>query len=419
MASIDQTGLVTAISNGTVVVKAVANDGFGGEGTFEVVISNQLTEVADLAELRAKDPADKTTVYKVKGEVVITFQQSFRNKKFVQDAGGGIMIDDSPGAITTTYAPGDGITGIMGTIEEYNGMLQFHPVSDPGAATTVGNSVTGQVITPAELKTNFETYESKVVTLENVTFNDADGALQFANGTDYNITDGAETVICRVEFYNTSLTGSIIPDSANVTGIAIEYKGTIELSPRNLEDVENLAPAVLSSDASISDLLVSGTTVAGFTPAQITYNVTLDAGTTAVPVVTAVTNDANAVVTVTDATNLAGTEAERTSTVLITAEDGVTTKTYVVIFALSVGIDEMTEGLIEVYPVPANNSLHLTNVGSIEEVRVVDITGSILKIWELFGENSVELDVSELNSGVFFLNLSNSESSRVIRFIKE
>ena len=87
---------------------------------------------------------------------------------------------------------------------------------------------------------------------------------------------------------------------------------------------------------------------------------TLDAGTTEIPVVSAVTNDDNAVVTVTDATNLAGTEAERTSTVLITAEDGVTTKTYVVIFSLSVGIDDkLIEGFIEIYPVPAHSTLYL------------------------------------------------------------
>lgn len=419
VAMLNQAGLLTAINNGTVIVSATARDGFGGEGILEIIISNQIIDVADLAELKAKDPSDMNAVYRITGEVVLTYQQSFRNKKYVQDAGGGVLIDDNPGAITTTYSIGDGITGLMGTLEDYSGLLEFHPVSDPGAATTSGNPIVPVVVTPAELKSDLDTYESRVVILESIKFTDADGSLSFGNGKNYDITDGSDTIVCRTEFYDTSLKGTTIPDSADVTGIVIEYQGTAEVAPRSLEDVVNLAPYEQSSDASISDLLVNGVSVAGFTPAQITYNVELEAGTTEIPVVSAVTNNDKAVVTVTDATNLGGTEAERTSTVLITAEDGVTTKTYVVIFSLSVGIDDQFNQVAEIYPVPAQSTLYLKNVGSVNEVRVIDITGSVLKIRELSGENAIELDVSGLNSGVFFLKLTNGESSKIIRFVKE
>ncbi len=419
MASIDQTGLLTAISNGTVIVSATAWDGFGGEGVLEITISNQIIDVADLAALKAKDPADQNAVYRITGEVVLTYQQSFRNKKYVQDAGGGVLIDDSPGAITTTYSVGDGITGLTGTLEDYSGLLEFHPVSDPGAATSNGNPIVPVVVTPAELKSDLDTYESRVVPLESIEFTDADGSLSFGNGKNYDITDGPDTIVCRTEFYDTSLKGTTIPDSADLTGIVIEYQGAVEVAPRSLEDVVNLAPYEKSSDASIIDLLVNGVSVAGFTPAQINYNVELDAGTTEIPVVTVVTNHDSAVVSVTDATNLSGTEAERTTTVLITAEDGVTTKTYVVVFSLSVGIGDLVNQHLDIYPVPAQNHLFLRSVGSVEEVRVIDFTGSVLKTWKFSGENSIDLDISDLHSGVFLLKLTTGESSRVIRFVKE
>jgi uncharacterized protein YjdB len=40
-ANLTQTGLVTAVNNGTVTVKATANDGSGVFGTLDIVITNQ------------------------------------------------------------------------------------------------------------------------------------------------------------------------------------------------------------------------------------------------------------------------------------------------------------------------------------------------------------------------------------------
>jgi uncharacterized protein YjdB len=40
-ASVNSSGLVTAVSNGTVTVKASANDGSGISGTLDIIITNQ------------------------------------------------------------------------------------------------------------------------------------------------------------------------------------------------------------------------------------------------------------------------------------------------------------------------------------------------------------------------------------------
>lgn len=63
------------------------------------------------------------------------------------------------------------------------------------------------------------------------------------------------------------------------------------------------------------------------------YEVWLPYGTTATPVITAEAFDADAVVDITDAADVASaTEADRTSTIVVTAEDGVTTNTYNILF---------------------------------------------------------------------------------------
>ena len=91
------------------------------------------------------------------------------------------------------------------------------------------------------------------------------------------------------------------------------------------------ATAPKDTDATLSNLTVGGTTITGFTPGILTYNVTLPAGTTTVPTVTATVNDAgkaNAVVT--PAASLPGA-----TTVLVTAEDGAATQTYTVNFTVA------------------------------------------------------------------------------------
>lgn len=87
-----------------------------------------------------------------------------------------------------------------------------------------------------------------------------------------------------------------------------------------------------SSDATLNNLTIDGTTITGFDPNIYTYTYTLPYGTTTIPTVGATPTDPNATIVITQATSLTGGEAERTATVVVTAQDGTTTLTYKVIF---------------------------------------------------------------------------------------
>ncbi len=107
------------------------------------------------------------------------------------------------------------------------------------------------------------------------------------------------------------------------------------LNPEGLgnqvSDNVNFIPFIgMSSDATLSDLTVNGTTVAGFSPDTETYNVELPLGTTAVPTVAATVYDTGkAAAVVTPAESLPGT-----TTVTVTAQDG-TTKVYTIYFTVA------------------------------------------------------------------------------------
>lgn len=79
--------------------------------------------------------------------------------------------------------------------------------------------------------------------------------------------------------------------------------------------------------ATLNSITVNGEEVEGFAPETTTYNVELPFGTTVVPVVAATATSSKAKVSVTQAESVNGT-----ASILVTAEDNTTTKTYTVSF---------------------------------------------------------------------------------------
>ncbi|MGC9361421.1 MAG: hypothetical protein ACP5F3_00685 [Candidatus Syntrophosphaera sp.] len=156
------------------------------------------------------------------------------------------------------------------------------------------------------------------------------------NSTDlgiYLISPGAETehvfTIVPGEWVSVDipLTDFVPPvNLANVFQFKVEGNGDIWFD--NLYFWKN--PTAQGTDATLSDLQVDGTTLDGFAPLTENYTYGLLEGTVTVPQITQVTTtDPNATYVITQATTIPGT-----ATVLVTAEDGVTTKTYSVYFVI-------------------------------------------------------------------------------------
>ena len=71
-----------------------------------------------------------------------------------------------------------------------------------------------------------------MITINDITFADGDGSAIFSTGSNYDITDGTDTMVFRVHFSSAAsdLDGTVIPSSsANITGLAAEYNGTSQI----------------------------------------------------------------------------------------------------------------------------------------------------------------------------------------------
>ncbi|HNX36878.1 MAG TPA: chitobiase/beta-hexosaminidase C-terminal domain-containing protein [Candidatus Cloacimonadota bacterium] len=197
--------------------------------TFPVIVQS-------LTALR-NSPADGTTLYYLSGESYLTFKQTFRNQKYFQDEAAGILIDDLNGVITTPLNVGDGVEGILGKISEYGGMLQFVPTANITSVTSTENPIIPVPVTYTDLIANFDTYESRVVKVANVSFSTPTG--NFANGITYPSFDPNDDYLIRTTFYDVDYIGTAIPTiPMHVTGIPNSRTDGAFFTPRSLADFE-------------------------------------------------------------------------------------------------------------------------------------------------------------------------------------
>lgn len=226
-------------------LKAIAYVGGQSSGivtrnyTFPVVVNN-------LAELRTQTTG--STVYKLTGEVIVTFTQTFRNQKYVQDNSAAILIDDNSGIITSNYSIGDGISNLLGTLTTFGGMLQFVPYSDPGVATSIENTITPVIITVDQFINNFESYEAQVVTLQNMRFINTGN---FATGQVYVIIDPFDIPMnFRTTFFDANYIDQPLPNQfVHITGILNSRTDGHYLTARSISDFsyDDTLPVTLSS----------------------------------------------------------------------------------------------------------------------------------------------------------------------------
>ncbi|MDP8231675.1 MAG: lamin tail domain-containing protein, partial [Candidatus Zophobacter franzmannii] len=214
-----------------------------------------IVQVGSIAELRMGVQDD--TVYELTSPAYVTYIQSFHNQRYIMDATGGILIEDDSGVIATVYNPGDEVVGFIGNVAVYAGMTQLLPSADPGLATSTGNALTPATVTLAELNTSFADYESELIQINNVFFDDAGSV--FATGQNYNISDGSGSIIFRTQFYDADFIDTVIPSTPmDIKAIAFEYNGTLQICARYLTDFTPSAGNVFGSLSGLITEAVNG-----------------------------------------------------------------------------------------------------------------------------------------------------------------
>ena len=71
-----------------------------------------------------------------------------------------------------------------------------------------------------------------------------------------------------------------------------------------------------------------------------------------------------------------------------------------------------------IYPNPASAMITLSNITDVSRIELLNVTGQLVRSIKTNNENSLTLDISDLNDGIYFIRFSNNESMFVTRFTK-
>jgi hypothetical protein len=195
--------------------------------------------------------------------------------------------------------------------------------------------------------------------------------------------------------------------------------------PIGLTDLQNLTRQygidpkyIPSSNADLRSLTIipAATLNPAFDKNVVEYNVELPSGTTSVRV-TALPD--NFLSTVTGTGEVDVSSGSGTAEVVVTAEDGVTVKTYTINFTIVTGIDDARfANLIVVYN-SIENSLVFVNRDDITRVEIFDITGSKRYVQENISSGRMNLGSANLESNAIYIaRIYAGDAMSILKFVK-
>ncbi|TVY09400.1 cadherin-like beta sandwich domain-containing protein [Paenibacillus cremeus] len=290
-------GSSLAVGQNTVTVKVTAED-TTTVVNYTVTIVRAPSSNAFLSDLKVDGTsiagfASNTVSYSVyvpnaTTSVVVTGLQADATANVVVTGGSNLAVGNN--TVTVTVTAEDSTTTLSYTI------TVRRQAADPtlNALTVNGTGVAG--FAPGTLSYTVSVPNATTAITAVGTAADANAAVSVTGGS--NLTVGDNTVTVKVTAEDPSITQTY-----------------------------TLKVHRISANANLSDLKVSGTSVAGFTPGTVSYAVYVPNATTSV-VVTGTTADANASLSVTGGSNLV--VGSNTVTATVTAEDTTTVKAYTV-----------------------------------------------------------------------------------------
>ncbi len=177
-------------------------------------------------------------------------------------------------------------------------------------------------------------------------------------------------------------------------------------------------PVIGADDATLSALYVGGNMVDGFSSDVTSY--TMDVTPIMDITVTAEPTNENATVDITQATNINGTEEERTATVVVTsADESATTTTTIVFTDITSGVEGFQAPEVVYYPNPAADRLNIqVPVNAYQNLEIFNITGQKVRS-TILTSTSQTIDIASLSEGVYIMSFTGEAGTHVAKFIKE
>ncbi|RPI02057.1 MAG: hypothetical protein EHM64_14655, partial [Ignavibacteriae bacterium] len=189
---------------------------------------------------------------------VVTYAQpsktAGRMTIFIQDFSGGISLYDSK---TDALVIGDSVE-VNGVLMEFSGLMELSPVN---SVTLLGTRLplpAPKVITMAQAS---EAYESQLVKIFGVRFNQTGTFSGGTSGTTYSMTDGTMQLDVRIPF-GSALVDRIIPGGLlDIVGVLGQFTPVYQLIPRDAADLIVYPGPQISSVPSVSAVTDASFTV--------------------------------------------------------------------------------------------------------------------------------------------------------------
>lgn len=70
---------------------------------------------------------------------------------------------------------------------------------------------------------------------------------------------------------------------------------------------------------------------------------------------------------------------------------------------------------IKIYPIPAGDFLHLENIRGINKIELLNITGSVLKLFSTSGQRWYTIQTVDLSEGIYFLRMTDVKGRIIVK----
>ena len=186
---------------------------------------------------------DPETVYTIAGDVVVTHKDDYNTRIYVQDAdmtnGASMLLFRAEDYGYAELQAGDVIKNLTGTMEVFNGLLEFKP-TETLTASAHDHEIHITDATVAEINADPVAYQSALLRVKNVSFEESGefALTENGRGVNYSLLQGEDILVFRTEFADADYIGTAIPErSLDITGIMTQYNEDAQLSARSLADI--------------------------------------------------------------------------------------------------------------------------------------------------------------------------------------
>jgi Secretion system C-terminal sorting domain/Calx-beta domain/Lamin Tail Domain len=353
--------------------------------------------------------ADSLNVYCTLAGIVhgINFNAAGTHFTIIEGAA-GIKVFDADNNYGYTVAEGDSVR-VKGQVIQFEGMTEFfpdsihyvnsnHPLEVPTVITSLG-----------------EANESHMVRMNCVTLTNPSQWTNATSGFDVDITNGQDTVVMHIDL-DTDIYGTQPPTGHfSVVGIGAQfdtsgapYSEGYNFWPRYLADIfdEVSAGFTLFGDLQYGDdgatLLFENTS-----EGAATYTWNFGDGTTGTEL------NPNKFYTY----EFLSTVAEITITLTVENGVGCTDTFSYTTDVVFVGVSELAQAVVKVFPNPTNDILNIQAATFVNEVAITDATGRIVLMENNMNTKATTIDVSSLSTGVYQALVTSEGEKYVIRLI--